>query len=54
MDPDLLYVEEPLLREEYAGRAEFPNRLKIVNRYSYSENDTLVLVNYRIALADDP
>lgn len=54
MEPDLLYEEEPLIREEYAGRAGFPNRLKIVNRYSYSENDTLVLVNYRIALADDP
>lgn len=54
MDPDLLYEEEPLIREEYTGREGFPNRLKIVNRYSYSENDTLVLVNYRIALADDP
>ena len=49
MDPDLLYEEEPLVREEYARRAGLPKRLRIINRYAYSRNDTLVLVNYRIA-----
>lgn len=49
MDPDLLYEESVLVRDEYAGKPEFPERLKIVNRYMYTENDTLVLKNYRIS-----
>ena len=49
MDPDLLYEEKPLVRGEFAGRAGLPKRLRIINRYAYSRNDTLVLVNYRIA-----
>ena len=49
MDPDLLYTEKVLLREEYAGRAGYPSRLVIVNRYRYSQSDTLILKNYRIS-----
>lgn len=46
MDPDLLYVEEVLVRKEYKGI----EKLRIVNRYAYSDNDTLILKNYRIAM----
>lgn len=49
MGPELLYEEEVLVRDEYAGKPGLPDRLKIVNRYMYTENDTLVLKNYRIA-----
>ena len=49
MDPDLLYEEEVLVKTEYSGKAGLPERLKIINRYMYTENDTLVLKNYRIA-----
>ena len=49
MDPDLVYEEEVLVRDEYAGKPGLPERLKVVNRYTYTENDTLVLKNYRIA-----
>ena len=49
MDPDLLYTEKVLLREEYAGLAGYPSRLVIVNRYRYSQSDTLILKNYRIS-----
>ena len=49
MDPDLLYEEEMLVKDEYAGKAGLPERLKVINRYMYTENDTLVLKNYRIA-----
>ena len=49
MDPALLYEEEVLVRDEYSGKSGLPERLKIVNRYTYTENDTLVLKNYRIS-----
>ena len=49
MGPELLYEEEVLVRDEYAGKPGLPDRLKIVNRYMYTANDTLVLKNYRIA-----
>lgn len=49
MDPDLLYEEDVLVRDEYSGKSGIPERLKVINRYMYTENDTLVLKNYRIA-----
>lgn len=49
MDPDLVFSEEVLLRPEYAGRKGCPERIRIVNRYRYSEYDTLVLDNYRLS-----
>ena len=49
MDPNLLYEEEVLVKNEYSEKEGFPERLKVINRYTYTENDTLVLKNYRIA-----
>ena len=49
MDPELLYEEDVLVRDEYAGKRGLPERLRIVNRYTYTEHDTLALKNYRIA-----
>lgn len=48
-DPDLLYEEEVLVKDEYSEKSGLPERLKVINRYMYTENDTLVLKNYRIA-----
>lgn len=48
MEPDLLFTEEVLVRKEFSAKAGIPEKLRIVNRYRYSENDTLVLRNYRI------
>lgn len=50
MEPDLLFFDEGIVREEFASREGVPQRLRIINRYKYSENDTLVLKNYRISL----
>ena len=49
MDPDLIYVEKQLIREEYAAREGFPSRLSVISRYRYSEFDTLLLENYRLS-----
>lgn len=49
MDPDLIYTEEVLVKPGYAEKAGMPSRLTIVNRYRYSEHDTLVLDDYRIS-----
>ena len=49
MDPDLVYTEDVLVKEEYSVKGTLPKRLRIVNRYIYTENDVLVLKNYRIA-----
>ena len=48
MDPDLLYIQKILVREQFRKDGDMPERLVIVNRYDYTENDTLVLKNYRI------
>ncbi len=50
MDPDLLFLDEGIVREEFSSREGLPERLRIINRYDYSVNDTLVLKNYRISL----
>ena len=49
MDPDLLYVEEPPIKDEYRINVNIPEKLTIVSRYRYSDNDTLELKNYRIS-----
>ena len=49
MESDLLFTEEVLVKKEYADIPGVPERLRIINRYRYSENDTLVLLDYRIA-----
>lgn len=50
MEPDLLFSETVLLKKEYAEQEGFPDRIRVINRYRYTENDTLVLKNYRMAL----
>lgn len=50
MDPDLLYVEETLVKNEYLKNVDIPKKLVIVSYYHYSNNDTLELKNYRIAI----
>ena len=50
MDPNLLYTQKVLVQEQFSKEKDMPERLVIVNRYVYSENDTLVLKNYRISV----
>ena len=49
-DPDLLFEEEMLVKPEYASDGRLPGKLKIVNRYRYSESDTLTVEDYRLAV----
>ena len=49
MDPDLIFVEEVLVKPQYAETGHLPSTLSIVNRYRYSEHDTIVLEDYRIS-----
>ena len=41
------------LKKEYADQPGIPDKLRVINRYQYSENDTLVLKDYRIAVGAD-
>ena len=50
MDPNLLYTQKVLVQEQFSKEKDMPERLVVVNRYAYSENDTLVLKNYRISV----
>ncbi len=50
MTPDLLFVEDMLVKKEYTKIPGIPEKLRVVNRYRYSENDTLVLKDYRMAV----
>lgn len=52
LDADLVYAEEPLVKGEWASQPDIPDRIRVVNRYAYTENDTLVLRNYRMALPE--
>ena len=49
MDPDLIFVEDVLVKPQYAAGGGHPKTLRIINRYRYSEYDTLTLDNYRIS-----
>ena len=49
MDPDLIYEERVMVKEEYFLKGNLPEYLKIINRYMFTDNDTLVLKNYRIS-----
>ena len=49
MEPDLLFEDEMLLREEYCTERVGIRKLKGVNRYRYTEYDTMTLDNYRIS-----
>ncbi len=46
---DLVLAEDVLVKKEYASIPGIPEKLSVVSRYEYSENDTLVLRDYRIA-----
>ena len=50
MDSDLLYTEDVLVKSEYIINGDIPDRIRITSRYIYSDNDTLILDNYRIGL----
>jgi len=49
MEPDLLYAEAMLIREEYRQNGTMPETITVTNRYQYSADDTLVLKNYRLS-----
>lgn len=49
MDPDLIYIDKVLVKPVYSNKPGMPSELIIVNRYRYSENDTIVLDDYRIS-----
>ncbi len=50
MDWNLVYQEDVMIKPRYTGRPGMPETLMIVNRYRYSEYDTLVLEDYRIGM----
>lgn len=50
IESDLLYTQHVLVKQEYADRGDLPEKLRIINRFLYSENDTLILSNYRISI----
>ena len=49
MEPDLLFVDEMLLRPEYRSDHVGIQKLKVMNRYRYTDFDTMTLDNYRIS-----
>ena len=49
MDPDLIFIEDVLVKPEYVETGRLPSSLTVVNRYRYSEYDTIVLEDYRIS-----
>ena len=48
MEPDLLFEDEMLLREEYCTERAGIRKLKVINRYRYTQFETMTLDNYRI------
>lgn len=49
MDPDLIYEDEMLLREEFIEGAGGLRALKVINRFRYTYFDTMTLDNYRLS-----
>ena len=49
MDSDLLYTENVLIKEEYRQDETMPKKIAVINRYRYTDNDTLTLKNYRLS-----
>ena len=49
MDTDLLYSENHLVKEEYR-KPGIPEKLTMISRYHYLDNDVFELESYRIAL----
>ena len=50
INPDLIYAEYQLVKEEYAKKEGIPERLLVVSRYRYTDDDILELADYRISL----
>lgn len=50
MPAELLFCEDVLVKPEYAAISGVPKSIRVINRYRYSENDTLVLSDYRISM----
>ena len=49
MEPDLLFEDEMLVRPEYRPEQIGIQKLKVVNRYRYTDFDTMTPDNYRIS-----
>ena len=49
MEPDLLFEDEMLVRPEYRTDRIGIEKLKVVNRYRYTDFDTMTPDNYRIS-----
>ena len=49
MDPDLVYPDDMILADEYAPKEGGLWVLSVINRYRWTETDTLTLENYRLA-----
>lgn len=47
LDPDLLYVDTMLVQGRFV-KPGVPDAIKVVNRYRYTDGDTLVLDTYRL------
>jgi hypothetical protein len=50
MLPELIFSEEVMVKTEYTKIQGIPEKMRIINRYQYSENDVLTLKDYRIAI----
>ena len=50
INPDLIYTEYQLIKEKYAKKDGIPERLLVVSRYRYTDDDILELADYRISL----
>ena len=48
-DELLQHEQVMLVKKEYASRGDLPDRLLVMNRYAFTENDTLALRDYRIS-----
>lgn len=49
MDPDLVYADDMILADEYTPKEGGIWVLSVINRYRWTETDTLTLENYRLA-----
>ena len=50
MPEDYLFSEDVLVKKEYVSLSGIPEMLRVISRYRYTENDTLTLKDYRIAV----
>ena len=50
---DVVCLSDTVIYNDELKRGNVPETLTIINRYGYSENDTLVLKNYRICYEEE-